>query len=146
MSLHENLRKYRERHGFTKAALAEMVGITKQSYQAIESGKVDPKLDTLVRLSQALRVSTDKLLDNDTDHTDFDFAVRLLRYIANVEEEPNGLVKVTLCSNMPCYAVFGKEDLLHKISCILYDRRHLKEEFSRWVVEHFVFAKLNKDN
>lgn len=146
MQLHERLRLFRELRGMTKAALAKEMGVTKQAYQVIESGKVNPKLDTLVKLSQALHVSTDKLLDNDTGHTsDFDFVVSLLQGIAKIEEEQDGRVKVTLCKAIPCYVVVDKGELVSEVKHILYDREHLADEFARQVIAQYAFARLHDD-
>lgn len=52
----------RHRLGMTQAELAQASGIAQQQISRIEQGTRDARLDTLVRLAQALQVDADALL------------------------------------------------------------------------------------
>ena len=61
------LKNMRISRGFTQATLGEMVDVTQQSIQAIETGKAKPSYDTLVKLSKALGCTVDELLGGEED-------------------------------------------------------------------------------
>ncbi len=61
----ERLRKRRNVLGFTQEFVAEKVGITLRFYQMLERGEKSVSLDTLIRLSKTLTISTDYLLFGD---------------------------------------------------------------------------------
>ena len=56
------LKEYREELGITQRELASLVGLNVRTVNDIETGKTNPKADTLVRLADALGVMTDELL------------------------------------------------------------------------------------
>jgi Predicted transcriptional regulators len=56
------LKPLRISRGLTQVKLGEMVGITQQSIQAIETGKSKPSFDTLIELATALDCTVDELL------------------------------------------------------------------------------------
>jgi len=68
--LQKRLEAYRKQRGFSKREMAARLGITPQTYQAIESGKAQtsaysatfPNLSTLLNLSAALEVDILELL------------------------------------------------------------------------------------
>ena len=47
----------RTRNNYTLAQLAELTGISKSEINAIENGKVSPRLDTLERIAKGLGVN-----------------------------------------------------------------------------------------
>lgn len=49
--------QYRTRNNFTLVQLAEITGISKSEINAIENGKVSPRLDTLESLAAGLGVN-----------------------------------------------------------------------------------------
>jgi Zn-dependent peptidase ImmA (M78 family)/DNA-binding XRE family transcriptional regulator len=51
-----NLRRYRTAKGLSQEALAEQAGLSRIGYRDIESGKATPRLDSLRRVAEALRV------------------------------------------------------------------------------------------
>lgn len=61
-SIGRSIRKYREAQGFTREAFAEIVDLSVSYMSALERGEKLPKLDTFIRIANALRVSSDALL------------------------------------------------------------------------------------
>lgn len=59
------IREARERRGLTQAALAEKLGVNGVTLSGYETGKHDPKSDTLVKIAQICGVSVDFLLDRE---------------------------------------------------------------------------------
>ena|GEM_PF-286201 len=60
-SLH--LRKLRKQRGFSQQELADTANIAKKTIQRIETGKLNPTLDTLVSLSEAFEIPLKNLVD-----------------------------------------------------------------------------------
>ncbi len=58
----------RERAHLTQEQLAEMVGLSPTHLSVIERGVKTPKLDTFVRIANALGVSADALLQDAVEH------------------------------------------------------------------------------
>lgn len=56
MSFSDRLREARKRSGLTQMQIAEKLGITAQSYSQYETGKRQPKAETLKRIANALGV------------------------------------------------------------------------------------------
>ena len=59
------IREAREQLGLTQAALAEKLGINGVTLSGYETGKHDPKSDTLVKIAQICNVSVDYLLGRE---------------------------------------------------------------------------------
>ena len=59
----KNLAKLRKEKGFTQEGLARKANISYHTLIKLESGGIrNPKADTILKLSEALAISTDKLL------------------------------------------------------------------------------------
>ena len=58
-----NLMYYRKQQGLTQEQLAEMVGITQQHLQRVETAHSTPSLATLLDIADALEVPVQKLFD-----------------------------------------------------------------------------------
>lgn len=58
----ERLRSRRGAVGLTQEYIADQAGITLRFYQMLERGEKSVSLDTLIRLSKTLSISTDYLL------------------------------------------------------------------------------------
>lgn len=61
----KRLREARMGAGMTQQRMADLLGISLNGYQKYEQGETQPPLDTLVKLSRILNVTTDYLLCND---------------------------------------------------------------------------------
>jgi DNA-binding XRE family transcriptional regulator len=59
----ENVRKARLRANLTQECLAELVGVHWQTISYLEKGKYPFSIATFARLSQALEISANRLLD-----------------------------------------------------------------------------------
>lgn len=59
----KNLAKLRKEKGLTQEGLARKAGISYHTVIKLESGGIkNPKADTILKLSEALGITTDKLL------------------------------------------------------------------------------------
>lgn len=64
MALAENLRKIRERRGFSQNELAEMTELSQGAISKFESGITKPNPRTLKILADALNVTRDELTED----------------------------------------------------------------------------------
>ncbi len=62
MLFSNRLRNLRSKYGYSQAALAEGLSISRMAYTQYESGHRQPTLDTVIQLAQLYHVSTDFLL------------------------------------------------------------------------------------
>ena len=62
MSFAENLRKYREKAGYTAKDFSALLDVKYSTYAAYENQGSEPKYETLCKIASALRVSTDELI------------------------------------------------------------------------------------
>lgn len=60
--LAENLKKAREKKGFSQEELAKSAGTTQQAYSLFELGLKVPSVPTLVLLAKKLETSVDELV------------------------------------------------------------------------------------
>lgn len=58
----KRLRSVRMHRNITQQAIADTIGIALRTYQCYEQGTREPSLTTLVKLADALDISTDYLL------------------------------------------------------------------------------------
>ncbi len=67
MELANRIRKIRETYGLTQAEVAYKVEITPQAYGKIERRAIKTKIETLMKISTAIGVSTKFLIDIEND-------------------------------------------------------------------------------
>ena len=67
MKLSEKIYQHRKKLGLSQEELATKLGVTRQAISKWELGDSLPDLDMIVKLAQLFKVSTDYLLQNDTD-------------------------------------------------------------------------------
>lgn len=61
--LGENIKKYRKKLGLTQEALSRKTEISYNTITKLEAGtSSNPRMDTLLKLSEALEISVDKLI------------------------------------------------------------------------------------
>ena len=60
-----NLKALRIAKGLSQQKLADIIGVTQQAINQYENGKVEPDIDNLIRLSDALEVSVDLLIGHE---------------------------------------------------------------------------------
>jgi len=63
MNFTQNIKELRQRRGFSQEELAEKSGLSIRTIQRIENGETEPRGDSLKRLSGALGVTPDDLVD-----------------------------------------------------------------------------------
>lgn len=98
MILADKIMKLRKQCGWSQEELAEQLGISRQSVSKWESGVSIPDLDKIIKLSNIFNVSTDYLLKDDMEETEYidtqdgdtDNAVRSVSV-----EEANAYMEVT---------------------------------------------------
>lgn len=66
MSVGQNIKNAREQIGLSQRALAEKLNVTQAAVSQFENGKNPPKIDTLIKISNALQIDINSLLE-DTD-------------------------------------------------------------------------------
>lgn len=66
-NLMTNLKKYRERAGYTQIQIADMVELSERGYQRIESGEQTPNVMTAQRIAKALDVTVEKLFQDNIE-------------------------------------------------------------------------------
>ena len=69
-SLGSNIRKYRLEKGITQETAAEQSGISTVYFRQIELGLRTPKLETFLKIAEAIDTPTDKLLSGNVSWTD----------------------------------------------------------------------------
>ncbi len=67
--LSENIKNLRKANNLSQVELASALGVTKQCVSNWENDYIQPSIDTLIKLAQFFRVSTDYLLDIDSSST-----------------------------------------------------------------------------
>ena len=68
MSLGKAIKMVRIEQELSQTRLHELTGLTKKYLSEIEHDKVDPRTSILVRIADALQVSTDRLLGREVSH------------------------------------------------------------------------------
>lgn len=85
LELQKRVKEFRNRKGFSQEELAEKTGLSLRTIQRIENGETIPRGDTLKKLSIALQISPDEIIDWQA-HEDNNILVMLsfcqLGYIA----------------------------------------------------------------
>jgi transcriptional regulator with XRE-family HTH domain len=65
MDIGRKIQEHREKNGLSQEALAEKIGVSRQSISKWELGQALPEVDKIVQLSQLFGVSTDSLLHGE---------------------------------------------------------------------------------
>lgn len=63
--LAKNLKALRLKSGLTQQEIADLVGITDKNWSSYERGRTQPDVDTLVKMANVFKVSTDALITRD---------------------------------------------------------------------------------
>ena len=67
MTLHEKIYILRKKNGLSQEALAESLGVSRQSISKWETGEATPEVSKLLSLSKLFGVTTDYLLDDESE-------------------------------------------------------------------------------
>lgn len=65
MHLNQRLRSLREKCGFTQEQVAKTLNIDRSSYTYYETGKTEPSIASLIKLSNLFKVSIEDLLGSE---------------------------------------------------------------------------------
>lgn len=68
----QNIKREREKAGYTQERFSELIGIGPKSLSAIERGTVGVSLSLLLRITRLLSISTDRILLPEQDKNDID--------------------------------------------------------------------------
>lgn len=68
IQLADNLKRYREYHGFTQQALSDKINISRQAYSNYETGKRSPDMGLLSRLCDIYSITLDQLVRQPFTH------------------------------------------------------------------------------
>ena len=63
----EKLFSFRKSKGFTQAEVAEKAGLSDRTYADIERGSVNMRVDTLLKICDALTITPDEILTKNAD-------------------------------------------------------------------------------
>lgn len=86
-ALGANIQKYRKQKGLTQDQTAELCNLSTNYFRQIELGNKVPKLETFLRIAEALNVSTELLLEGNLSWT---AAIRSNELYNQLEElDPN---------------------------------------------------------
>lgn len=67
--LGQNIKKYRKKAGLTQDKAAELSGLSVNYFRQLELGNKTPRLETFIRIAEALHVSADRLLSGNLSWT-----------------------------------------------------------------------------
>ncbi|MGM9552531.1 MAG: helix-turn-helix domain-containing protein [Clostridia bacterium] len=85
--LGENIRICRETKGLTQEKLAELSELSAKHISKIELGKINIKVETLIKIANALNVTIDTLLRNFLGNNNDLYTLEINRYIEMLSEE-----------------------------------------------------------
>lgn len=133
MSVGQNIKNAREQIGLSQRALAEKLNITQAAVSQFENGKNPPKIDTLIKISTALNVDINSLLE-DTDSPILramkesdsalyeDYKKHLLSHSVELEN-----IDVELINNFHKLNEAGQRRLLEYLSELIKIREYTKD-------------------
>lgn len=67
---HVTLKNLREQNQLTQVEVAERLGVARQTYLDLETGKTTIRIDRLVQLSEIMRVSVESWFEDTKKYTD----------------------------------------------------------------------------
>lgn len=65
----KNLKTLRKKRGLTQQEIAKLLNISQATYWGYEIEKYEPSIDILIKLSNILKISIDKLVENENEYT-----------------------------------------------------------------------------
>lgn len=85
--LGKNIRIYREAKGMTQERLAELAELSVKHVSKIELGKINFKVETLIKIANALDVAADALLVDLLTHPEDIYTVLINRHLKKMSSE-----------------------------------------------------------
>lgn len=104
--LGENIRRERERAGYTQERLSEMIDMSTQNLSTVERGMAGVSLKMLRRICEALKVSADDLLFGQREKSDGE---ALIRKLERLDARQMRIVQEVLSALLEAFAL-KKED------------------------------------
>ena len=104
--LGENIRRERERAGYTQERLSEMIDMSTQNLSTVERGMAGVSLKMLRRICEALKVSADDLLFGQGEKSDGE---ALIRKLERLDARQMRIVQEVLSALLEAFAL-KKED------------------------------------
>ena len=101
-----NIKREREKAGYTQEKFSEIIGIGTKSLSAIERGTVGVSLTTLLKICKALSVSSGTLLLEDTPKNDVQSLTERLQRLSPEQYE---IAHCILCKLMEAFALQDAE-------------------------------------
>lgn len=100
MGFGHRLKKLRMQKKMTQQELGNLLNVTKVSISGYENETRSPDQDSLVKIAQFFNVSTDYLLGNTQDPTDYPLDDRSFEVMARIMESEGGIF-IELIENLP---------------------------------------------
>ena len=98
------IKKAREAAGYTQDKFAEIIQMGTKNLSAVERGLVGVSVSTIKRICQALSISSDMLIMNETDNSD---AKKLSLLIERLKHLPQQQFELALDINNKLFEVFA---------------------------------------
>lgn len=118
MTIGERIKHFRKEKNFTQKQLGEKCGIDEANIRKYESGKANPKLETLEKIAHALDVNVEIFLDLDTMKAELDDAFMSM-YIN--ENEVRKLTQKLIFESLDKLNVIGMNELIDYLDELLTD-------------------------
>lgn len=100
-----NIKREREKAGYTQDRFSEMIGIGTKSLSAIERGTVGVSLTTLLRICRVLSISSNLLLFENNPKNDVQ---SLAERLENLSPEEYAIASEIICKLLEAFA-FSKD-------------------------------------
>ena len=104
--LGENIKREREKAGYTQERFSEIIDMTPNNLSAVERGVAGVSLNTLRRICEALKVSADDLLFGQREKSDGE---ALIRKLERLDARQMRIVQEVLSALLEAFAL-KKED------------------------------------
>ena len=104
--LGENIKREREKAGYTQERFSEIIDMTPNNLSAVERGVAGVSLKTLRRICEALKVSADDLLFGQREKSDGE---SLIRKLERLDARQMRIVQEVLSALLEAFAL-KKED------------------------------------
>lgn len=100
----KNIKREREKAGYTQERFSELVGIGSKSLSAIERGTVGVSLSLILRITRLLGISTDTILLTEQNTNDIDDLTERLK---NLPKNQFMIVRDVVYKLLEGFAVLG---------------------------------------
>lgn len=88
----KRIKAAREHRGFTQEQLSEMVGLSPMHISVIERGVKPPKLDTFIKIANALGVSSDQLLQDEVNNAGEAVTTEISKLVQSLPKQNQQLI------------------------------------------------------